>query len=75
MKTLLLTGLSIIIIMIMSWSPSEPYEKYDNLVMESETLTDSALVYLKELHEHNDSLLDKYFPKETSQTSQTSQAK
>lgn len=50
--------------MVMSWTPAEPYEKYDELVVESETLTDSALVYLKELHEHNDSLLDKYFPKD-----------
>lgn len=65
MKTLLLTGLSVIIIMIMSWAPSvEPYKEYEELVVESETLTDSALLYLKELHEHNDSLLDKYFPKD-----------
>lgn len=64
MKTLLITGLSVIIIMIMSWtSYEESYEEYDELIVESEALTDSALLYLKELHEHNDSLLDKYFPK------------
>jgi hypothetical protein len=64
MKTLLLTALSVIIIMIMSWSPvQEPYQEYEELVVESEALTDSALVYLKKLHDHNDSLLDKYFPK------------
>ena len=64
MKTLLLTGLSIIIIMIMSWVPQEdPYVKYETAIIESEILTDSALLYLKELHEHNDSLLDRYFPK------------
>jgi hypothetical protein len=65
MKTLLLTALSVIIIMIMSLTPNqEPYQEYEELVVESEMLTDSALVYLKELHEHNDSLLDKYFPKD-----------
>ena len=65
MKTLLITGLSVVIIMIMSWTSfEEPYEEYDELIAESETMTDSALLYLKELHEHNDSLLDKYFPKD-----------
>lgn len=62
MKTLLIAGLSVIIIMIMSWaSLEEPYEEYDQLIVESETLSDSALLYLKEIHDHNDSLLDKYF--------------
>ena len=65
MKTLLVAALSVIIIMVMSLSPDkEPYQEYEELVVESETLTDSALVYLKELHDHNDSLLDKYFPKD-----------
>ena len=64
MKTLLLTALSVIIIMIMSLTPNqESYQEYEELVVESEILTDSALLYLKELHEHNDSLLDRYFPK------------
>ena len=65
MKTLLITGLSVVIIMIMSWTSfEESYEEYDELIAESETMTDSALLYLKELHEHNDSLLDRYFPKD-----------
>lgn len=63
MKTLLLAALSVIIIMIMSLTPNQdPYQEYDELVVESEALTDSALLYLKELHMKNDSLLDKYFP-------------
>lgn len=66
MKTLLVAALSVIIIMVMSLSPvQESYQEYEELVVESETLTDSALVYLKELHDHNDSLLDRYFPKDT----------
>ena len=65
MKTLLVAALSVIIIMVMSLTPDqESYQEYDELMVESETLTDSALVYLKELHDHNDSLLDKYFPKD-----------
>lgn len=68
MKSLLLTALSIIIIMIMSWTPKiESYQEYDELIVESEVLTDSALIYLKELHDHNDSLLDRYFPVDTIQ--------
>lgn len=65
MKTLLVAALSVIIIMVMSLTPvQEPYQEYDELVVESETLTDSAMVYLEEIHDHNDSLLDKYFPKD-----------
>ena len=65
MKTLLVAALSVIIIMVMSLTPDqESYQEYDELMVESETITDSALVYLKELHDHNDSLLDRYFPKD-----------
>ena len=65
MKTLLLTALSIVIIMIMSWTPdTEPYKEYDELIAETNSLNDSALMYLKMLHERNDSLLDIYFPKD-----------
>lgn len=69
MKTILVAVLSVIIILIMSLtSDQEPYQKYEDLVVESESLTDSALLYLRELHIKNDSLLDKYFPKEESYT-------
>ena len=65
MKTLLLTALSVIIIMVMSLASSQdPYQEYDELVVESEALTDSAIMCLKMLHYKNDSLLDKYFPKD-----------
>ena len=65
MKTLLLTAISVIIIMVMSLTSSQyPYQEYDELVVESEALTDSAIMCLKMLHDKNDSLLDKYFPKD-----------
>ena len=65
MKTLLVSTLSVIIIMVMSLTPSQdPYQEYEELVVESEALTDSAIMCLKMLHDKNDSLLDKYFPKD-----------
>jgi hypothetical protein len=65
MKTLLVATLSVIIIMVMSLTPNqEPYQEYEELVLESEALTDSAIMCLKMLHDKNDSLLDKYFPKD-----------
>ena len=65
MKTLLVATLSVIIIMVMSLTPSQdPYQEYEELVVESEALTDSAIMCLKMLHDKNDSLLDKYFPKD-----------
>ena len=63
MKTMILSVLSVIIIMIMSLTPDEePYKDYEKIIAESQSLNDSALLYLKELHKKNDSLLDKYFP-------------
>ena len=68
MKTLLVAALSVIIIMVMSLTPNqEPYQEYEELVVESEALTDSAIMCLKMLHDHNDSLLDRYFPVDTTQ--------
>ena len=65
MKTVLVATLSVIIIMVMSLTPSQdPYQEYEELVVESEALTDSAIMCLKMLHDKNDSLLDKYFPKD-----------
>jgi hypothetical protein len=50
---------------VMSLNPSQdPYQEYDELIVESEALTDSAIMCLKMLHDKNDSLLDKYFPKD-----------
>ena len=68
MKTLLLTAISVIIIMIMSLTSSQdPYQEYDELIVETNNLTDSAIMCLKMLHDHNDSLLDRYFPVDTIQ--------
>jgi len=65
MKTLLVATLSVIIIMVMSLTPSQdPYQEYDELIVETNNLTDSAIMCLKMLHDKNDSLLDKYFPKD-----------
>ena len=65
MKTLLLTAFSVIFIMIMSLTPNEEsYKEYDELIIETNNLTDSAIMCLKMLHDHNDSLLNKYFPKD-----------
>ena len=65
MKTVLLTALSVIIIMIMSLTPNQdPYQEYDELIVETNNLTDSAIMCLKMLHDKNDSLLDRYFPKD-----------
>ena len=65
MKTLLVATLSVIIIMVMSLTPSQdPYQEYDELIIETNNLTDSAIMCLKMLHDKNDSLLDKYFPKD-----------
>ena len=65
MKTVLVATLSVIIIMVMSLASSQdPYQEYDELVVESEALTDSAIMCLKMLHDKNDSLLDRYFPKD-----------
>jgi hypothetical protein len=68
MKTLLLTAISVIIIMVMSLTSSQdPYQEYDELIVETNNLTDSAIMCLKMLHDHNDSLLDRYFPVDTIQ--------
>jgi len=65
MKTVLVSTLSVIIIMVMSLTPSqEPYQEYEELIIETNNLTDSAIMCLKMLHDKNDSLLDKYFPKD-----------
>jgi hypothetical protein len=65
MKTVLVATLSVIIIMVMSLTPSQdPYQEYEELIIETNNLTDSAIMCLKMLHDKNDSLLDKYFPKD-----------
>jgi hypothetical protein len=62
MKTLLIAFISVILIMAMGMTNQPDYAEYDQLVDETEHLTDSARFYLDELAHTNDSLLDIYFP-------------
>ena len=62
MKFLTTLGL-IVLITALSMKPYK-MEVIEEQIEESESLHDSAMVLLKELHEKNDSLLDKYFPKD-----------
>jgi hypothetical protein len=63
MKTLLITTISIILILVMSLSNDTPTieDESEKQLVESEMLQDSAMVLLKELHDKNDSLLIQYF--------------
>lgn len=62
MKTLIVTAL--VVILVMSWTPTPDYHEYEDLIHETESLTDSAAKYLSEIRKHNDSLLDIHFPKD-----------
>ena len=63
MKTLLITTISIILILIMGLSAETPTieDQAEEQLVESEMLQDSAMIILKELHDKNDSLLTTYF--------------
>jgi hypothetical protein len=63
MKTLLITTISIILILVMSLSNDTPTieDESEKQLVESEMLHDSAMMLLKELHDKNDSLLIQYF--------------
>jgi hypothetical protein len=63
MKTLLITTISIILILVMSLSNDTPTieDESEKQLVESEMLQDSAMMLLKELHDKNDSLLTQYF--------------
>ena len=63
MKTLLITTISIILILVMSLSNDTPTieDESEKQLVESEMLQDSAMMLLKELHDKNDSLLTEYF--------------
>lgn len=57
-----LTILSIVaLFMALSIKPKDIQEVAEVQLQESEALHDSAMVLLKELHDHNDSLLTKHF--------------
>jgi hypothetical protein len=65
MKTLLVAGISVILILIMGWrsETSDIQHEVEVQLEHSQALNDSAMVLLKELHDKNDSLLSEYFGK------------
>jgi hypothetical protein len=65
MKTLLVAGISVILILIMGWrsETSDIQEQVEVQLEHSQALNDSAMILLKELHDKNDSLLTEYFGK------------
>ena len=60
MKFLTALGL-IVLITALSMKPKSIEERVQIQLEESESLHDSAMVLLKELHDKNDSLLTQYF--------------
>ena len=50
------------VITALSIKPKSIEERVEIQLEESEALHDSAMVLLREIHEKNDSLIDKYFP-------------
>jgi hypothetical protein len=65
MKTLLVAGISVILILIMGLrsETSNIQEQVEVQLEHSQALNDSAMILLKELHDKNDSLLIEYFGK------------
>ena len=61
MKFLSALGI-VVLITALSMKPKSIEERVEIQLQESEALQDSAMVLLKELHDKNDSLIDKYFP-------------
>jgi hypothetical protein len=58
-----LTALGIVVLITaLTMKPKSIEERVEVQLEESEALHDSAMVLLKELHDKNDSLIDKYFP-------------
>ena len=58
-----LTALGIVVLITaLSMKPKSIEERVELQLEESEALQDSAMILLKELHDKNDSLIDKYFP-------------
>ena len=62
MKVLIITSIGVLIMMVLSWvSSPTPEEEAEMVIKHAKCTTDSALVYLKMLHDKNDSLLVKHF--------------
>jgi hypothetical protein len=58
-----LTALGIVVLITALSMKPDKMEVIEEQIQESEALHDSAMVLLKELHEKNDSLLNKHFGK------------
>ena len=50
------------VITALSIKPKTIEERIEIQLEESEALQDTAMILLREIHEKNDSLIDKYFP-------------
>ena len=61
MKFLSALGI-VVLITALSMKPKSIEERVEIQLQQSEALQDSAMILLKELHDKNDSLIDKYFP-------------
>jgi hypothetical protein len=57
-----LTALGIVVLITALSMKPDKMEVIEEQIEESEALHDSAIILLKELHDKNDSLIDKYFP-------------
>jgi hypothetical protein len=64
MKTLIIATISVILIMAMGMTTQPDYTEYEELILETQLLTDTARIYLDELVRANDSLVNVYFPHE-----------
>jgi hypothetical protein len=61
MKFLTAFGI-VVLITALSMKPKSIEERVEIQLQQSEILHDTAMILLKELHDKNDSLIDKYFP-------------
>ena len=61
MKYLLALSL-LALITALSMKPTSIEERVEEQIQQSEILHDTEMILLKELHDKNDSLIDKYFP-------------
>ena len=65
MKALLITSAGLLLMILWSWVTNDKtaVEEAELIIEHAEVTNDSAMVYLKMLHDKNDSLLTKYFGK------------
>ena len=63
MKALIITSAGVLIMVLWSWVTNTltPEQEAEVIIEHAEATTDSAMIYLKMLHDKNDSLLIKHF--------------